>query len=378
MNCVDGTRSEGPPSSGAPESCVNATPADRDESERRLRLALQASGLTLWDWDVVNDRIAWTPALRALTGLEAQRFDGSRAGLLKLAHPDDRPRLSAALDRALTGPQELGIEYRIVRPDGAVRWVAEHGHVLRDAHGRALRMIGTLADVTRRRHTEDALREERVSAAEDERRRIGHELHDTFGQHLSLMLLQLSTLRRQVEQQPAAHPHLAQIDRLYRTAHELDEALDQVELQLRPPALGELGLEAALIHTANAWTADSGIPIALHDAGLQDLRLPPLMETTVYRVVQEALANVRRHARAQRVVLNIERDDEELRVSIADDGRGFEQAVAAAAPARSRHLGLVGMRERAALVAGALEIQSEPGHGVTVTLRIPLDGPPVH
>ncbi len=417
MNCVDGTRPHAPPV-GTRDHGPRAVGEPLADSERRLQVALQASGLSLWDWDIVADRIPWSPSLQTLTGLTAERFVGSRDGMLQLAHPDDRSPLTAALDRALAGNGEFHAEYRIVRADGAVRWISGHGHVLRDATGRPLRMIGTVADVTQRRHTDSALREARedlerrvdertralalanaalrtevaerraaearvrdlvmrvVGAAEDERRRIGHELHDTFGQQLSLMLLQLSTLRRRVETDPAAPALLDLVERLFATTRHLDEALDRVESELRPPALDELGLEAALAHTAHAWTADSGISVALHDEGLRDLHLTPLAETTVYRIVQEALANVRRHARASRVELRVERVDDELHVTIADDGRGFATAGAAVDP-RSRSLGLVGMRERAALVAGVLDIRSEPGRGVTVSLKIPLHPSPL-
>jgi PAS domain S-box-containing protein len=417
MNCVDDTRPHAP-LAGPRDRRASSNVDQLTESERRLRVALQASGLSLWDWDIVTDRIPWSTGLQTLTGVTAERFVGSRAGMLKLAHPDDRPMLTAALDRALAGDDDFHIEYRIVRPDGAVRWIAEHGQVLRDAAGRPLRMIGTVADVTRRRHTESTLRDVRddlerrveertrelaranaalrtevaerrsaearvrglvtrvVTAAEDERRRIAHELHDTFGQQLSLMLLQLAGLRRQIDDGEPTPAQIAQVERLFDTVRNLDEALDRVESELRPPALDELGLEAALAHTAHSWTADSGIPVALNDAGLRDLQLPPLAETTVYRIVQEALANVRRHARAQHVTLDIAREGQELRVTIADDGRGFDMTANAAIDPRARHLGIVGMRERAALVAGALEIRSEPGRGTTVTLRLPLPGSP--
>jgi signal transduction histidine kinase len=268
-------------------------------------------------------------------------------------------RVGRVLDRLINSARQLKERTReLAQANEALREQIAARHAA-EAHVRALAM-------------------RLVSATEDERRRIAHELHDTFGQQLSLMQLQLAVLRRQAEQQPAASTQLAQIDRLFDSARELDEALDRVESRLRPPALDELGLEAALAQAARAWTADSGIPIALQDGGLRDVRLPPQVETTVYRVVQEALANVRRHAHAHRVVLNIRRDEDGLRVSIADDGRGFEQGVASSGDRGARHLGLVGMRERAALVSGALDIESRPGRGATITLRIPLPGPPAH
>lgn len=417
MNCVDATRPPAP-LDGTSERCPRPDAGPLVETEGHLQLALQASGICLWDWDIVDDRIPWSPGLQTITGLPADRFVGSRAGLLKLAHPDDRALLTAELESALAGPGELHTEYRIVPPDGVVRWIAQHGHLLRDPAGRPLRMIGTVADVTQRRRTESALRDVRaglercvdertralalakaalrtevaervaaearvrelvtrvVGAAEDERRRIAHELHDTFGQQLSLLLLQLSALQRQLAQDTAAPKRLELVERLFATARDLDEALDRVESELRPAALDELGLEAALARTAHEWTADSGIPVALHDEGLRDLHLTPLAETAVYRIVQEALANVRRHACASHVVLRAEQVDEELRVTIADDGRGFAKA-SATTDQGPRSFGLTGMRERAALVAGALDVRSEPGRGVTVALRIPLHPSPV-
>ncbi|MET0208921.1 MAG: PAS domain-containing sensor histidine kinase, partial [Burkholderiaceae bacterium] len=397
----------------ASERAADATARDAlADSERRLQLVLHAAQQSIWEWDIRNDTIAWSAAIGALTGISADRFDGSRAGLLQMTHPDDRPVLDAALDHALAG-HPFRTECRIVRSNGHVRWIASHGQVLRDAKGTPLRLIGTVADVTQRRNSEMALREARyglerrvrerteelaranallqgevaerraaedrvrrllarlVGAVEEERRRIARELHDTFGQQLSLLVLQLSTLRRNRELPPTA---VEQANALISSAQQLDDALDRLEYELRPPALDELGLEAAIVNHVQSWSAGTGVEVRLDVGGLHDLRLPPVVETTIYRVVQEALANVRRHAQATTVRLATERSGTELHITIDDDGRGFDVAALARERRFPRGLGLTGMRERAALVAGEIEITSEIGQGTNLRLLVPVNG----
>jgi signal transduction histidine kinase len=209
-----------------------------------------------------------------------------------------------------------------------------------------------------------------VGAEEEERRRLSRELHDTVGQHLAALSLGLASLER--------HPECAKvlgepIRQLQHAARELDGAIDRVSHELRPPALDDLGLADALRRYAGTWAEESGTAIDVHLHGLQWVSLAAALETTVYRVVQEALTNVRKHAQARRVGLIAERRGSLLRVIVEDDGRGFDAAEPAAAPHPGRRFGLRSMAERALLVDGRLEIESTPGQGTTIYLTVPLD-----
>jgi len=207
-----------------------------------------------------------------------------------------------------------------------------------------------------------------VSAQEDERRRVARELHDSLGQHLTSLGVRLGTLRARVGNTGEL---ATQIEELQAHAALIDEEVDRLAMELRPVALDDLGLEAALRRHVDGWATEVGIPADLHTRGVGS-RLPEPIETTVYRVVQEALTNVRKHARATRASVVVECRGRELVAIVEDDGVGFRTDDLDAELLPSRRLGLSTMTERAALVGGRLEVESKPGHGTTVYLRVPL------
>jgi len=205
------------------------------------------------------------------------------------------------------------------------------------------------------------------TAEEDERRRISRELHDEVGQNLTALLLGLQSLR---------NGHLgAAVDddlrRLERIAEQVGKEIHDVALVLRPTALDDLGLAGALAHIVDQWSTRAQIPIEFHQKPKVLVRLPPAIETTLYRVILEALTNVLKHARARRVSVILEiRPDHALTI-IEDDGIGFdlEPALPGGAPPR---LGLLGMRERVSLHGGTLSIESKRASGTALFVRIPL------
>jgi signal transduction histidine kinase len=211
-----------------------------------------------------------------------------------------------------------------------------------------------------------------VSAQEDERRRLSRELHDGLGQELTALTLGLKALEQAAPEGTPDHARLLDVHevvgRISREAHDL-------AVELRPTALDDLGLGAALAAYVARWAERTGVAAAFEPIGLEEDRLPPEVESAVYRVVQEALNNVAKHARARRVTVMAAREGGELIVLVEDDGRGFDPQRVGAASGR-RSLGLLGMRERVALVGGTLVTESGEGEGTTVQARIPLPGPP--
>jgi signal transduction histidine kinase len=148
----------------------------------------------------------------------------------------------------------------------------------------------------------------------------------------------------------------------------LDEVHD-LSMRLRPRVLDDLGLAAALERLAHEWQARYKIPV---DVAIQwSERLPGEIETALYRIVQEALTNIARHAQAKSVSILIEKRGNSIRAIVEDDGIGFDPS----AQRGERHLGLLGMRERAELLGGALTIESAPGHGTSIFIEIPLNPP---
>ena len=206
-----------------------------------------------------------------------------------------------------------------------------------------------------------------VTAQEEERRRISRELHDQTGQQLTALLLGLKTLNNSTGNgSTSLHKNLLQLQKL---TERLVEEAHHLAWELRPAALDDLGLETALSNYVEKWSERNSISLDFH-SGLNKLRLPAPVETAVFRIVQEALTNVLKHAEATRVSVMLEYRYDELLVIVEDNGRGF-QPEASLKVKEPGGLGLVGINERVALVCGKLNIESEPGCGTTLAIRIP-------
>ena len=208
-----------------------------------------------------------------------------------------------------------------------------------------------------------------VTAQEEERRRLSRELHDQLGQYLSTMMLRIKTL------QPHAadnEPVSADLSKLEELTGKLVDEVHHLAWELRPAALDDLGLHTVLQNYAEKWSERSGVAVDFHGGGLDRQRLPPEVETTVYRIVQESLTNVLKHAEARRVSVIVERRRDHVLVIVEDDGRGFAACEVPNAPGSGHGLGILGMRERVALVGGALSLDSSPGCGTTARARIPV------
>jgi light-regulated signal transduction histidine kinase (bacteriophytochrome) len=206
-----------------------------------------------------------------------------------------------------------------------------------------------------------------VEDQEAERRRIARELHDTLGQTLTLLQLGLDGLGRCLPEDDGLQSQVAALKGL---AKGVGAEVNRLAWEIRPTALDDLGLETAIRHLTEIWAERSSVPIGLHLA-LNDRRLDPGVETTLYRVLQEALNNIVRHADATRVGVLLEASEKEVRMIVEDDGRGFTTD-GGPNDKSAKRLGLLGIRERLSLVSGALEIEAAPGQGCTLFVRVPL------
>jgi PAS domain S-box-containing protein len=238
---------------------------------------------------------------------------------------------------------------------------------------RVLERTAQLAQTNETLEAEEAERRELqgrlATAQEDERRRIARELHDEMGQHLAALGLGLQIVK-DLTPDPSPvrerlHPLQALTDLIGREIHHL-------ALELRPTALDDLGLKAALANYAEGWAERTGVKIDFHATGLETDRLPAPIETALYRVVQESLTNVLKHAGAQRASVILQRLSGHVSAVVEDDGRGFGANMNPGVS--EQRLGLLGMRERMALVGASLTVESELGRGTTVIARVPLRG----
>jgi signal transduction histidine kinase len=201
-----------------------------------------------------------------------------------------------------------------------------------------------------------------VTAQEAERHRLARELHDETGQALTSILLGL----RSVEDAPDGEARTAAVGTLRSLVRETLQDVRQLAVDLRPTALDDFGLVPALERLAATFAESTGIAVDF-EASLPPGRLPPEVETALYRIVQEALTNIVKHARASRVSIVVARKPSSVTAVIEDDGVGFDLA-----SARVDGLGLVGMRERVALLGGRLVIETDPDAGTTCMAEVPL------
>jgi signal transduction histidine kinase len=228
------------------------------------------------------------------------------------------------------------------------------------------------AEIAQRKRAEEAHREvlrRLVAAEETERGRVSRELHDRLGQDLTALKLGLQIVRKQGACPPPLRESVSKLegltDSLMRDVHRL-------AWELRPAALDDFGLELALRRYAEEWAALSGVAVDYDSQGATARRLAREVETTLYRIAREALTNVFLHANAKRVSLLLQRRTDHVSLIVEDDGRGFDAAAMLRAPATEGKLGLLGMQERATLAGGSVEIESSPGAGTTVFVRMPL------
>jgi two-component system, chemotaxis family, CheB/CheR fusion protein len=206
-----------------------------------------------------------------------------------------------------------------------------------------------------------------VTAQEQERGRISRELHDEAGQQITALMLSLKALESAV---PGPETPI-KLRELRIATERLAKEIHHLATELRPVALDQLGLARALTGYLDAWLTRTGIAVDFVSAGIEDVRLPPAVETTLYRIVQEAMNNVSKHASAKNVSVIVERRSEQVVGIVEDDGAGFDLESLSDAEAMAR-IGIAGMRERAVIVGGELTIESSPGHGTTVRVTLPL------
>lgn len=344
-----------------------------DETAQRFRDLLDLAPVAMWITEGERVSFANRAAHQLFGGGPGLHLVGQSVPALIRA--DSRDAMRAHIDRVLRGEPDVPVVHgHIVRPDGVSRDVEITSTALPD-HGRTvLQMV--ITDVTQRQQQERDDKRHRselrqlsanvVEAREEERRRIARELHDELGQRLSALKMGLSGLRSGGVARGAA----GRVDEMLEMIDDTVAALRRIAADLRPLMLDDLGLNAAIEALAREASHRMDVEVAVR-LGDED---PPLADgaaIAVYRMVQEALTNVGRHARATEVRIELLRQGDEIVLTVRDNGVGF---AAEAQPTDGRY-GLLGIRERALMLGGRLEVDNPPGGGARVTVHLPLKPP---
>ncbi len=339
------------------------------KSEERLRLLIESAN-DYAIFTVTKDNIidSWNTGAERTFGWKEDEIIGKSGAVLFT--PEDRERdvpkmeIQCAVE---TGKAED--ERWHIRRDGTRFYASGVMQPLRNGgiHG----FVKICRDQTEKIEAEKVTHDKEmlqklVGAQEDERKRIARDLHDELGQKLTALRFKLEAVRKICEEEIIS----GKIDELQIIAKNIDADVDFLAWELRPAALDDLGLYSALTNYVSEWSHHSGVTAEFHVVGMKNKRLLPEVETNLYRITQEALNNTHKHARAKRVNVMLEKRDHSIVLIIEDDGKGFD---AEDKLNRSKGLGLVGIRERAALVGGTTEIESAPGAGTTIFVRVPVE-----
>jgi len=287
--------------------------------------------------------------------------------LAKLTH-----EISAPLRRLARASSTLAAG-EILDPLPDPRGSDEVGRLATDFKAIADRLSAQKMALEEKDRLRGQLLEKLISAQEDERRRISRELHDQTGQSLTTLLVGLKVL----EKAPTMDAMQARAADLMELVHQTLDEVHRLSVELRPAMLDDLGLVAALRAMATDFEEAHGVRTEVKIQGI-DHRLAPIIEASVYRVMQEALTNIAKYASAQHVTLRLVQEGDRLDACVEDDGRGFDAEAVLHAKGR-QSLGLLGMQERVGLLGGEFTIDSAPGHGTHIRFTIPLDiGDAVH
>lgn len=344
-------------------------------SERRFRSLVETSPDAIISVTPEGELVSVNQGFERMLGWKADEWRGRNVG--DLVHPDDRGHAMELFQRAMAGDhQATPLDLRLLSHSGSVIIAEGVGVALMD-EGRVTGGMAVLRDVTGRRRAEEALRASRgqlralsqrqLGLQEMERTRIARDLHDQIGQVLSAVAMNLENLLSR------GRPERRHTARIHESLAAIDQAIEQVRtisFDLRPALLDDLGLPAAVAEYCRRQAERAELSLVL-DIEAPPAPLPKEVETACFRVLQEAVTNTLRHARAAELDVTLRVVGGVLSLVVRDDGIGFGQDGATNGDASS-HLGIVGMQERAELVGGRVDVESSPDDGTAVLAHFPL------
>jgi PAS domain S-box-containing protein len=349
------------------------------ESEQRFRQIAENIHEVFWLIDMVEQTMLYvSPAYEAVWGRSRESLYREPGSFSVAIHPDDRPRVLTIIES--DREQGFEVEYRVVRPDGSIRWIWDRGFPIKDESGRFYRVAGIAENITARKLAEEKLKatSEQLralaarlrSAREEEGARIAREIHDELGAALTSLRWDLEASDKLLAES-ATRPEIPALRKKITAMLEQTETtiniVRRIASELRPGVLDKLGVTVAIRWHAQQFQARTGIVVHC-DCPLDDVKLNQEQSTAVFRIFQEALTNILRHAHATRVAVTMVEEADTLMLTIRDNGKGITEDKKSG----PLSIGLLGMRERAHLIGGEIDITGVEGEGTAVTVRLPI------
>jgi PAS domain S-box-containing protein len=333
------------------------------DSEQRMRFAQQAARMGAFEWNIQTGINVWTPELEAIYGLPPGGFPGTQAAFENLIYLEDRERVLDLIHSALKWGKATRGEWRIVWPDGSLHWIAGRWQVFMNESGEPVRMIGVNSDVTERKLGEQALAEmtrKLIDAQEQERARIGRELHDDINQRLAMLAIEMEQLLLDPSDSQS------RLTELRNQLLEISADVQNLSHELHSSKLEYLGVVVGIRSWCQEFAERHRVEIDFR-SDVEGV-LPLDVGVCLLRVLQEAVHNSVKHSGVKRMEVQLAGDSNRVHLVIGDAGKGFDQETVL----QGKGLGLTSMRERVRLANGSITFYSKPMGGTRIHVRIPL------
>lgn len=343
------------------------------ESERRYHTLAEVSPVGIFHTDAAGSTTYVNPRWCQISGITYEKAMGN--GWFEAVHPDDRDMLRRNWEEATRHQQVSVSEYRFVRPNGSTAWVIGQAIPERDADGAIVGYVGTTTDITDRKLAEKEMEESSqklrqltthlLNIREEERKRIGREIHDELGQQLTAIKMDISWIAKKTD--PSQEAFKTKLQNVIALLDGGNQSIRRILNELRPVILDDYGLLEALRWQAQQFTANTHIPVAM-TASESDMRIPEEISTCIFRIFQEALTNITRYAKATQVKVSLDIDSDSVLLNIEDNGLGFDTELTKT----KKSFGILGMKERVASLNGRFDLASVPGNGTRISIHIPI------
>jgi PAS domain S-box-containing protein len=359
---------------------VDITDAKRAEeelkrSEHDLNMAQAIARTGSWEFNLISQDLKWSKELYRIFELEntseAELYEKYRQRF----HPEDLPNLDSTIQRALENKRGYTYQHRIVLNNGVIKHILCIGEIVQDEAGSIISLKGTCQDITEMIKAEEKLQnsykqiKQLVTHLQDireqERTSMAREIHDELGQQLTGLKMYISSLNKKIA--PKEDDIKEKFSSTFQLIEDTIKSVRKISMELRPSMLDDLGLMAALEWQSNEFEKRSGINTEfINETGNREI--PNRLKTGLFRIYQESLTNVARHADAKKIVSSLKLKNNNLVLTITDNGKGFTFKNIES----KKTLGLFGMKERTLEMGGHYEIKSEPGMGTTVSVTVPI------
>ncbi|MCW3119386.1 MAG: domain S-box protein, partial [Chitinophagaceae bacterium] len=346
------------------------------QSESHLAEAQRLAKLGSWDYDFKADRLTWSEELYNVFDTDKRTFKETHDSFLNLVDKEDREFVLQTSKHTQQTGEPFTIEYHITTSKGEKKVIQEHGYGQKDSKGNVIRLFGTAQDITERKKAEETLKqsyeeikrltEHLQKIREEERTYIAREIHDELGQQLTAIKMDVVWIDKKIPE--GTTPIKSKLKNIIELLDGSNQSVRKILSELRSGILGDHGLPEALKWQGRQFTERTGIPVEFTITE-KALKLPEEIAASIFRVYQESLTNIMRHAEARKVLTSLKILDNFIIVTIEDDGKGFYVE----SLRNNKSFGILGMKERIASVHGKFEVDSAPGKGTTINISIPYN-----